>query len=152
MNIFFTALEIFFYSFSRYLFRTDCFETLIVIKKKNHMQFFILGGGGGRAEIAASSGWRVCHPLGTLRLVLIQTTIVIYCNFIDIVENLKSATNFRLSKISTVYILEIRTFIIHTFAIYPLIIQMTDTLRFVQEGESTVYRENNLIKKIYKGF
>ena len=106
----------------------DTFSAQIVLKpsllflKKITCSFLFWGGGGGRAEIAASSGWRVCHPLGTLRLVLIQTTIVIYCNFIDIVENLKSATNFRLSKISTVYILEIRTFIIHTFAIYPLII------------------------------
>ena len=52
-------------------------------------------------------------------LVLIQTTIVVYCNFIESVENLNSATYFRFSKISNFYIFEIRTFKIHTFAITP---------------------------------
>ena len=75
--------------------------------------------GGGWAKFSASSGWRVCHPLGTPRLVLIRTTIVVYCNSIDSVENLKSAKYFRFSKISNFYIFEIRTFIIHTFAITP---------------------------------
>ena len=56
-------------------------------------------GEGGGAKIAASSGWRVCHPLGTPCLLLIQTTIVVYYNSIDSVENLKSDTYFRFSKI-----------------------------------------------------
>ena len=82
--------------------------------------FFLGGGGdGGRANIAASSGWRVCHPLGTPCLLLIQTTIVVYCNSIDSVENLKSATYSKFSKISNFYVLEICTSIIHTFAITP---------------------------------
>ena len=38
--------------------------------------FFFLGG--GRANIGVSSGWRFCHSLGTSRLVLIQTTTVVY--------------------------------------------------------------------------
>ena len=74
---------------------------------------------GGRANIGVSSGWRVCHPLGTPCLVLIRTTIVVYCNSIDSVENLKRAKYFKFSKISNFYIFEIRTFIIHTFAITP---------------------------------
>ena len=52
-------------------------------------------------------------------LVLIETAIVVYCNFIDSVENLNSATYFIFSKISNFYIFEICTFIIHTFAITP---------------------------------
>ena len=63
---------------------------------------------GDKGKVSASSGWRFCHPLGTSRLVFIQTTIV---------ENLKSATYFRFSKISNFYIFDIHTFIIHTFAI-----------------------------------
>ena len=74
---------------------------------------------GGRAKIGASSGWRVRYPLGSPRLVLIRTTLMVYCNFIESVENLKSATYFKFSKISNFYIFEIRTFIIHTFAITP---------------------------------
>ena len=81
--------------------------------------YFFWGGGGGRAKTGASSGWRVRYPLGTPRLVLIRTTIVVYCNFIDSVENLKSATYFKFSKISNFYIFEIRTFKIHTFTITP---------------------------------
>ena len=54
-----------------------------------HIYFF--GGEGGRAKIGTSSGWRVSHPLGTPHLVLMRTTIVVYCNSIDSVENLKSA-------------------------------------------------------------
>jgi hypothetical protein len=76
--------------------------------------------GGGRAKIGASSGWRVRYPLGTPHLVLIQTTIVVYCKCIDSVEDLKSATYFKFSNISNFYIFEIRTFIIHTFAITPI--------------------------------
>ena len=83
-----------------------------------HVVFF--GGGGGKGKIGASSGWWVCHPLGTPRLVLIRTTIVVYCNSIDSVENLKSAKYFRFSKISNFYIFEIGTFVIHTFAITPI--------------------------------
>ena len=83
--------------------------------------FFCGGEGeGGRAKIGTSSGWRVCYPLGTPCLVLIRTAVVVYCNFIDSVENLKSATYFKFSKISNFYIFEIRTFIIHTFAITPV--------------------------------
>ena len=56
----------------------------------SHVSF--LGGGGGgrgvRAKMGASSRWMVFHPLGTALLVLIQTTIVVYCNSIDSVENL----------------------------------------------------------------
>ena len=73
----------------------------------------------GRVKIGASSEWRVCYPLGTPRIVLIRTTFVVYCNFIDSVGNLKSATFFKFSKISKVYVFKIRTFIIHTFAITP---------------------------------
>ena len=40
----------------------------------------------------------------------IQTTIVVYRNSIDSVENLKSATYFRFSKISKFYIFEICPF------------------------------------------
>ena len=80
---------------------------------------FLGGGEGGRANIAASSGWRVCHQLGKPCLLLIRTTIMVYCNSIDNVENLKSATYSRFSKISNFYIFEIRTFIIHAFAITP---------------------------------
>ena len=85
-----------------------------------HMSYvvFVWEGGGG-AKIGASSGWRVCHPMGTPSLVLIQTTIVVYCNSIESVENLKSFKYFRFSKISNVYIFEIRTFLIHTIAITP---------------------------------
>ena len=72
-----------------------------------------------RPKVGAANGWRVCHPLGTPCLVLFRTTIVVYCNSIDSVENLKSAKYFRFSKISNFYIFEIRTFIIHTFAITP---------------------------------
>ena len=72
-----------------------------------------------RAKIGTSSGWRVCHPLGRPCLALIWTTIVVYSNSIDSLENLKSAYSFRFSKISNFYIFEIRTFIIHTFAIIP---------------------------------
>ena len=39
-------------------------------------------------NIGASSGWKVCNPLGTPCLVLIQTTIVVYCKSIYSVENL----------------------------------------------------------------
>ena len=70
-------------------------------------------------KIGTSSGWQVSHPLGTPHLVLIRTTIVVYCNSFDSVENLKSAKYFRFSKISNFYIFEIRTFRIHTFAITP---------------------------------
>ena len=76
--------------------------------------------GGGKAKLGASSGLRVCHPLGTPRLVLIRTTIVVFCNSIDSVENLESATYFIFSKISNFYSFEICTFIIHTFAITPI--------------------------------
>ena len=72
---------------------------------------------GSKAKIHASSGWRVCHPLGTRCLVLIRTTIMVYCNSIDSVENLKSATYFRFSMISKFYSFEICTFIIHTCVI-----------------------------------
>ena len=85
----------------------------------SHVTCSFFGGEGGRAKLGVSSGWRVCHPLGTPRLVFIRTTIVVYCNSIDSVENLKSAKYFRFSKISNFYIFEIRTFIIHTFAITP---------------------------------
>ena len=81
--------------------------------------FIFFRGEGGRAKIGTSSGWWISHPLGTPHLVLIRTTIVVYCNSIDSVENLKSAKYFRFSKISNFYIFEIRTFIIHTFAITP---------------------------------
>ena len=78
-----------------------------------------MGGEGGRAKIGAYSGWRVGHPLVSPRLVLIQTTVVVYCNSIDSVEHLKSAKYFKFSKISNFYIVEIHTFKIHTFAITP---------------------------------
>ena len=68
----------------------------------------------------AASGWRVCHPLGTPCLVSIRTTIVVYSNSIDSLDNVNSATYFRFLKISNFYIFEIRTFIIHTFVITPL--------------------------------
>ena len=55
-------------------------------------------GEGGRAKIGTFSGWQVSHPLGTPHLVLIRTTIVVYCNSIDSIENLNSATYFRFSK------------------------------------------------------
>ena len=80
---------------------------------------FFGGGEGGREKIDASSEWRVCHPLGTSCHVLIQTTIVVYCNSFDSVENLKHTTYLRFSKISHFYIFEICTFIIHTFAFTP---------------------------------
>ena len=83
------------------------------------MTYICFWGEGGRAKIGTSSGWQVSHPLGTPHLVLIRTTIVVYCNSFDSVENLKSAKYFRFSKISNFYIFEIRTFIIHTFAITP---------------------------------
>ena len=57
--------------------------------------------------------------MGTTCLVWIRTTIVVYCNSIDSVENLKSATYFRFSKISNSYIFEIRKFTIHIFSITP---------------------------------
>ena len=60
--------------------------------------------GEGDGKIPASSGWRVCHHLGTPCLVLIRTTIMDYCNSIDSVENLKNATYSRFSKISNFYI------------------------------------------------
>ena len=80
---------------------------------------YFFGGEGDRAKIGTSSGWQVSHPLSTPHLVLIRTTIVVYCNSFDSVENLKSAKYFRFSKISNFYIFEIRTFIIHTFKITP---------------------------------
>ena len=89
------------------------------IRHMLHIYIIFRGGVGGRATIGASIGWRVCHPLGTPRLVLIRTTIVVYCNSIDSVENLKSAKYFRFSKISNFYIFEICKFLSHTFAITP---------------------------------
>ena len=41
------------------------------------------------AKIDASIGWMVCHPLGTPCLALVRTTIMVYCNSIDSVENIK---------------------------------------------------------------
>ena len=88
-----------------------------------HMYFFYYyffwGRRGGQGKISTSSEWRVCCPLGTPRLILIQTTIMVYRKSIYSVENLKSAKYFRFSKISNFYIFEICTFIIHTFAITP---------------------------------
>ena len=75
---------------------------------------------GESSKNGAASGWRVCHPLGTPCLVSIRTTIVVYSNSIDSLDNVNSATYFRFLKISNFYIFEIRTFIIHTFVITPL--------------------------------
>ena len=70
---------------------------------------------------------------GHTRLIFIRTTIVVYCNSIDSVENLKSATYFRFSKISNFYSFEIRTFIIHTFAITPM--RAWDLIMWSTEGQ-----------------
>ena len=81
--------------------------------------FFWEAGGREKLIHLVDRGSVIHTPHPTPHLVLIQITIVVYCNSFDSVENLKSATYFRFTKISNFYIFEICTFIIHTIAIAP---------------------------------
>ena len=80
-----------------------------------HIIFF----GGGRAKNGASNWLRVCHTLGPPRLVLILTTNMVYCNFIDSVDNLKVLHIFDYQRNQIVTSLTFAHLKFHTFAIIP---------------------------------